>query len=213
MGGNPLNGGRNSFLLGLAMAGIGVGLTVASQVLAVALGLGVSFVFYGLIIAGIIRMATAVPSLMFGDGDVEQRRRRGRRMAQAYVAPPSQMPQGLCWMCGGKVRRGNSICLHCGAAQPAAARDETETSRLSGYDPNAGELITFLPSDGPAAATPYPSAPYPVATPGGPPPGYGSQWGPQVPQPPQAPGGVWRPAPEEMNWNDEPEKRPRWRRR
>jgi hypothetical protein len=206
-----LNGSRNSFFLGLAMAGAGVGLTVASAVLSVEFGLGVSFVFYGLIVVGIIRMATSVPSLIFGDGDGERRVRPGRRMAQAYVAPPSQMPQGLCWMCGGKVRSGNSICLHCGAAQPATARDESETSRLSGYDPNAGELITFLPSDGPAAATPYPSAPYPVVTPGGPPSGYSGQRGARVPQPPQAPGGVWRPAPEEMDWDDEPEKKPRWR--
>jgi hypothetical protein len=197
-----LHGSRKGFFYGLAMVGAGVGLTVASAVLALEFGWGVSLIFYGLIVVGLIRMAVSIPSLIFGDGDLGGQRRFGRVMSQPYVATPSETPQGLCWMCGGKVRRGNLICLHCGAAQPATAPDESEAARIAGYDPTAGDLVTFLPSDGPSAGAPYPSSPYPAVAPGAPPPP--QRVAQRNAQPPQSSRTVWRPAPEsEVGWDDE----------
>jgi hypothetical protein len=207
MWGSFLNGSRRGFFGGLAMVGAGVGLTIASAIFALEFGWGVSFIFYGLVIVGLIRMVISIPALIFGDGDMGSARRSGRVMAQPYVAPPSEIAQGLCWMCGGKVRRGNLICLHCGAAQPGVGPDESEAARMAGYDPTAGELVTFLPSDGPVAGSPYPSAAYPVVAPGAPPQRQrAGQWGAQPPAPPPH-GAVWRPTPEkEGEWDDEPAK-------
>ncbi|HEV2238903.1 MAG TPA: hypothetical protein VGR57_19750 [Ktedonobacterales bacterium] len=208
-----MSGSRTGFYVGLAMLCAGVGLTVASALFSTAMGLPIYFVFYGLILFGIVRMAISVPSLFFGDGDSPSRRRLGPRLAQAYVAPPNEMPLGRCWMCGGTVKPGNVICLHCGAAQPPSAREESEMSRLSGYDPTAGQLVTFLPSEAPDAANPYPSAPHQAVTPGSYP--YqqpASQWNTPMGPPPGAPGGVWRPEPgSEGDWDEAPAKRPRWR--
>jgi hypothetical protein len=207
-----MSGSRTGFYIGLAMVAAGVGLTVASAIFSAAVGLPIYFVFYGLILFGIIRMAISVPSLLFGNGN-RGSRRLGPRLAQAYVAPPNEMPLGRCWMCGGQVKRGSVICLHCGAAQPPTAPEESQTSRISGYDPTAGELVTFLPSDGPAGSIPYPSSPYQTVNPGNYPPQQpASPWDTQVPPPPGQPGGVWRPEPgSDGDWDAEGAKRPRWR--
>jgi hypothetical protein len=213
MWGNYLSGSRSGFFYGLAMVGAGIGLTITSAVLSLEFGWAVSFVFYGLIFVGLIRIVLSVPALLFGDGDSGRPAHYRRVLAQPYVAPPNEMPLGRCWMCGGKVRRGNLICLHCGAAQPPTAPGESETSRLSGYDPNAGDLVTFLPSDGPESSSPYPSAPYPAVNPGGyPTPERAGQWNARMPPPAPAPGSVWRPEPEsDGDWDEAPAKRPRWR--
>jgi hypothetical protein len=191
----------------------GVGLTIASAIYSAAVGMPIYFVFYGLILFGIVRMVISLPGLFFSDGDGAPRRRLGPRLAQAYVAPPNEMPLGRCWMCGGKVKHGNVICLHCGAAQPPSAPEESETSRLSGFDPTAGEMISFLPSEAPAGANPYPSTPHPAVGPGMyPPPQRQGQWNTQMPPPRPARGGVWRPEPgSEDEWSEAPARRSRWR--
>lgn len=210
-----LRGSRKGFFIGLAMVGAGVGLTITSALLSLEFGWGGSLIFYGLVIVGLIRMVISVPSLLFGDGDMASHRRFRTVMPQPYVAPPNEMPLGRCWMCGGKVKRRQVICLHCGAAQPPTAPDESETSRLSGYDPTAGDLVTFLPSDGPAAGSPYspapyPSSPYPAVAPG--PPQAGRTGQRRAPPPPPPQGTVWRPPPEAQgDWAELPAKRPRWR--
>jgi hypothetical protein len=215
MFGSFLNGSRRGFFAGLALVGAGVGLTIASAILSLEFGLGVSFVFYGLVIVGLVRMVVSIPALIFGDGEMGSARHRGPGMAQPYVAPPSEIAQGLCWMCGGKVRRGSLICLHCGAAQPGVAPDESEAARMSGYDPTAGELVTFLPSDGPVAGSPYPSAAYPAVAPYPPAqPQRAGQWNTQLPPPPPPQGEVWRPTREgEDGWGQSPERRPNRRSR
>jgi hypothetical protein len=195
------------FYFGVVMLCLGLGF--------LALGWIAPYEGYALVLYGIIRMAFGYPAMvgMVGGDSALRRRNLGPRLAQPYVAPPNEMPLGRCWMCGGKVKRGNVICLHCGAAQPPTAPGESETSRLSGYDPNAGDLVTFLPSDGPESSSPYPSAPYPAVNPGGyPTPGRASPWNARKPPPAPAPGSVWRPEPDsDGDWDEAPAKRQRWR--
>jgi hypothetical protein len=204
-----IRGGREGFNTGLTLVILSIVLIFGIQFFSVQVN--VSFFFIPIVI-GVLGMARALlPGVPFGEDGLFGHPRA--RMAQPYVAPPNEMPLGRCWMCGGKVKHGNVICLHCGAAQPPTAPGESETSRLSGYDPNAGELVTFLPSDGPESASPYPSAPYPAVNPGGyPTRERAGQWNARMPPPAPAPGSVWRPEPEsDGDWDDAPAKRPRWR--
>ncbi len=183
------------FWTGLAMLVTGVLLTLASAVLTLSVGAGVTVVFFGLIIGGLIRMVVSAPALFSGGSGAPGRTRAtgargpvtGAPGPMPFVAPPTQMRPGYCWMCGGKVRRGNVMCLHCGAAQPSlgGSAQESEVAHLSGFDPSGSS--SAIPS---APYPQYPSymsdgpAPMPGGRGRGPTPGSGGNWG--------SPPGGWR---------------------
>lgn len=159
--GNKVGG----FWLGLITFLVGLTLTVGSYMLASSFG-GISVVFTGVMVVGVIRMVTGFPGL-FGKG------KQGRAAAPmpgtqgmpgmygmpvgapvmpaampmpvgpSYMAAPAAAPAGMCWMCGGVVKPGNAICLHCGATLPASGQQKiSQTAKAAGFDPTlSGDAI------------------------------------------------------------------------
>jgi hypothetical protein len=153
--GNKVGG----FWLGLVTFLVGLGLTVGSYLLSSEFG-GISVVFTGVMLVGLIRMATAFPSL-FTKGQRVQRGRAAPVMpgmpvgapimpaamampaGPSYMAAPAAAPAGMCWMCGGIVKPGNTICLHCGATLPSGGQQKiSQTAQAAGFDPTlSGDAI------------------------------------------------------------------------
>ncbi len=192
-----------------------------------------------MMIAGIVRMVLSAPAMLGGEdrpARLDGRERSGRRpRPQAFIAPPSEMAPGLCWLCGGAVKSGSQICLHCGAAQAPAPPGESTTSRLSGFDPDASHLSSYIPSASePARPTPRreperptprrePARPTPRREPARPTPQRELQQDSNRGQRPP-PKAVWRPAADadegweqpyddEADWDAPPARRPRRGRR
>jgi hypothetical protein len=158
-----------SIVIGIMMVALGIALTAVSY--ASAKPGGAYFVFIGLMIGGFI---TFIRGAMAPDGGSASSGSRGngygsrarpaRTLPEDYVAPPEMMPAGYCWACGRKVRKGNIICLACGAAQvlaPQPARSDTqEPEEPYGYGSSY--------SGGSYPDGSYPSGPYPDGSyPGG----------------------------------------------
>jgi hypothetical protein len=128
-----------AFFLGVALFVVGVGATVFSY-MHTAPG-GTYVVFGGLILAGLIRMGTA---LLGGIGSSAFPTRRDKNWADAeraawyedpnaeYVEKLADVPSGYCWQCGSKLRRGRPLCMACGAAQTTAAPERTSTATPGG---------------------------------------------------------------------------------
>jgi hypothetical protein len=151
-----------SFWTGLVMLIAGVGLTVGSYMAATSLG-GVTFVFYGLIIGGIVRMILSASTLR-SSGHTGYRGSRpymtgvpgyqtGGPPILPYGASPTQAVPGHCWLCGGKVKRGSSICLHCGASLGTPQQQESEVAQMAGYSMSSS--MVAVPS--PRPPTPHPA--------------------------------------------------------
>jgi hypothetical protein len=139
----------NAFWIGLVMLLVGLGLTVASYTAALAIGGAGVVVFYGLMIGGVIRMVTAAPSLL--SGHRETKRDVGPLFGPhgtpgqvvsgpilpSFMALPTEMPPGVCWQCGGNVKPGRVMCLHCGATLPVSGEQElSSAAQLAGFNPN-----------------------------------------------------------------------------
>jgi hypothetical protein len=129
-----LGPGVGGFWVGLTMVVTGIALTVFSAAISEALGFHVTLVFYGLVVIGLVRMVAGVPALFSSEGGRRAHAMSGPAML-SYYAPPSQMPAGYCWQCGGRVKRRASMCLHCGATQAGekAEKEESEVARSSGF--------------------------------------------------------------------------------
>lgn len=164
LGGKRVRFGGNTYMaIGLVMLALGVGLTVLSFAEAMGTG-GTFFIFPGFIIGGLVMFFRgAATSTVQGYGFGRRARNPRQRIygtharpaqlpAEDYVAPPGMMPAGYCWACGRKVRKGNSICYACGAAQVLAPPHPQHSSTQPPQPPYPGE---------PYPGSPYPGNPYP----------------------------------------------------
>jgi hypothetical protein len=150
------------FWLGLVLFLVGLGLTAASLLAVISVGAGTSIVFIGLIVGGLIRMVLSAPALLSsfhraGAGASLGAQSGATPIAPlpSYFAPPAEMPPGYCWQCGGKVKPGYAICLHCGASQAAVEPGPSEAAKLSGFDASTTGVPSYT---GPVpAATPWQS--------------------------------------------------------
>ena len=157
-------GGAADFWLGLIMYLVGLGLTVNRYLTTFTVGGFVNGVLYIITIAGIVRMISSTDAVFESS--------RGRRygahgdalppVPMSFVAPPSEMPPGLCWQCGATVKPDRPICMHCGASQPTAAPQPSQTAQLAGFEPDVSSSVI----------------PKPVRTVAGPPPSRGVAPGP-----------------------------------
>jgi hypothetical protein len=175
-------GSALDFWLGMAMYLVGLGLTVARFLTTYTVGGFFNVLLYLVTIGGIVRMMSSAHAVLRVAG--------GRRygppgkslpIIPSFVAPPSEMPPGLCWQCGGTVKPDRFICLHCGASLPAIEQAPSEMAQLVGFDGAPSSMATSRHMR--AVAGPPPSRGMPPGTyrqgppdrdmpPGGPPPGW-----------------------------------------
>jgi hypothetical protein len=133
----------------------------------------------------------------------------------AYMAAPAAAPVGMCWMCGGIVKPGNAICLHCGATLPSGGQQKiSAAAQAAGFDPAlSGDAIPRYVGHGAVADNnrvppnvAMPQAPYPgqpVYSPEPPYPGQPS-YSPQAPYPGQPNYSPQAPYPGQPNYSPEP---------
>ncbi|HEV7126018.1 MAG TPA: hypothetical protein VGN32_01100 [Ktedonobacterales bacterium] len=114
-----------------------------------------------------------------------------------FVAPPAEMPPGMCWQCGGRVKENSVICYHCGATQPPTVAGPSQVTQLSGFDPSAhmGAFPTVknpvlgMGQDGAQPPAGYPAGSYSPGAYGAPDPyGSGAYDGPNPYDQPPNPG-------------------------
>ena len=172
-------GGSGAFFLGLALFVVGVGASVFTYMNAAPGGTYV--VFAGLIIGGLVRMVTALIAGGFGASAFATRpdkKKLGPQKPAWYEDPGAQyvekladVPDGYCWQCGTKLRRGRTICMACGAAQNSVApqRNSSATPGVVTFGPPPKLAGTSHPYDYDAEVEPEP------------------QQAPRAPQAPQAP--------------------------
>lgn len=170
------------FWLGLILFLVGIGLTAASLIAVVTVGAGTSIVFIGLIVGGLIRMVLSAPALLSSFHRAGAGAPLGAQLGTtpiaplpSYFAPPAEMPPGYCWQCGGKVKPGYAICLHCGATQASVEPGPSEASKLSGFDASTTGVPSYddpIPAATPwqSQQNPYQQGPYQQ--------GGGQNWGP-----------------------------------
>jgi hypothetical protein len=157
-------GGAANFWLGLIMYLVGLGLVADRYLTTFTAGGFVNVVLYIFTIAGIVRMISSTDAVL----DASRGRRFGAHgdalspVPMSFVAPPSEMPPGLCWQCGATVKPDRLICMHCGASLPAAAPQPSQAAQLSGFDADVSSS----------------AIPKPVRTVAGPPPSRGVAPGP-----------------------------------
>src|SRR5260370_32341302 len=101
-----LAGGSSGFWAGLGLVVAGIGLTVVSALTTTILsGAAATVIFYGMMIAGIVRMVLSAPAMLGGEdrpARLDGRERSGRRpRPQPFLPPPPAIAPGLCWLSGG----------------------------------------------------------------------------------------------------------------
>lgn len=183
-------GSSLDFWLGLALYLVGLWFSVDRFLTTYSIGGFGNIFFYLITIGGIVRMMSSADAVL--TASVARRHRPGATGLPGvpnFVAPPSEMPPGLCWQCGGRVRPDRVICLHCGASQPVAAPTPSQMAQAAGFE---GTGSSAIPRQVRAVAGPPPSrgmppGPYrrgppnrdvPPGPPGEPPPG----WAPRPPR-------------------------------
>ncbi len=175
------------FWLGMVMYLVGLGLTVGRFMTTYTVGGFVNLLLYLITIGGIVRMMSSAHAVLYVSGGHRFRSGTGMPAIPSFVAPPSEMPPGFCWQCGGKVKPDGVICLHCGASLPALEQAPSEMAQLAGFD--GAPSSTAIPRQLRAVAGPPPSRGMPPGAyrggapgrrmpPGGPPPG----WAPRPPR-------------------------------
>ena len=142
-----LGPGVGGFWVGLVMMVVGIVLTVFSAAVSAALGAQVTVVFYGLIVLGLVRMAASLPALL-ANRTHEHTYVSAGPMMPTYYSPPTHTPSGVCWQCGGRMRRDTLICMHCGATR--AATNDSEPEPTEDYRSSDGPA---MPPDGPRPVT------------------------------------------------------------